>query len=238
MAGRKKKAPKKKAVKKKAPRKKTVGKKVPKKKATKKPRGRKLGSKWTKRQLDILHECWKSTSTRKACLEKVAEKLPEMPPPAAWALVRRLSKRERAWILTAQQKEREKEQKRRAKERAKEQRAQRRAEREKAKARRDRRGDIRDRLRDKHMKRVAAEIGSDFFFCPDVQQQVCVLSCIFRVFSPPSKYGFSHGGPCSTCRRMDKHMPVLESILKEKRSDAKQKPGRDPAGTHGREAEK
>lgn len=211
----------------------------PKKKAPKKPgrkkRGRKSGSQWTKHQLNVLHECWKSTSTRKACLEKVVERLPEMPPPAAWALVRRLSKRERAWILTARQKEREKERAKRERERAKEQRVKRRAEREKAKERRDRRGEIRDRLRDRHMAQVEQHVGADFFFCPDVQQQVCLLSCVFRVFSPLGDYGFSHGGPCSTCRRMDRYMPALEDILEE--NDAKQRPRRNKASTHGRKAE-
>lgn len=232
MAGRKKKT-----TRKKAPKKKATKKKASKRKSAKKTRKRKVGSKWTKRQLDILHDCWKTTATRKACLEKVAEKLPEMPPPAAWSLVRRLSQRERAWILTAQQKEREKEQKKRERERAREQRARRKVEREKAKARRDRRGEIRERLRDTYAKQVAKQIGADFFFCPDVQQQVCVLSCVFRVFSPPSQYGFSHGGPCSTCRRMDKHMPVLESILEDTKNHAKQKTRRDKATTHRREVE-
>ena len=211
-----------------------------KKKARKAPRRRrrKPGSQWTKRQLNVLHECWKATSTRKACLELVVKKLPEMPPPAAWALVRKLSRTEQAWIMTARQKERDKEKKKRDKEKARAARAKKREERERTKERRDRRSDMRDLLRDDHADKVAEEIGTDFFFCPDIRQQVSVLTCIFRVFSPPGQYGFSHGGSCASCRRMDKHLPVLERVLSKETKDAKQRAGRHKAGTRRRKAEK
>jgi hypothetical protein len=213
-------------IKKKKTAKKKTARKTAKKKAAKTARRkRKPGSKWTKRQLNILHECWKATATRKACLELVAEKLPEMPPPAAWSLVRKLSRTERSWIMTARQKEREKEKKKKDRERAREARLKRREERERAQVRRDKRSDMRDRLRDSHADGVAAEIGADFFFCPDVKQHVSVLSCVYRVFAPASKYGFSHGGPCSTCRRMDKHLPALERVLSKEKTNAKQDSG-------------
>ena len=178
-------------------------------------RKRKPGSQWTKRQLNLLHECWKATLTRKTCLEMVAQKLPEMPPPAAWALVRKLSRTERSWIMTARQKERDKEQKKRDQEKARTDRVRRREERERAKEKRDQRYGIRDILTDAHADKVAEEIGTDFFFCPDMRQQVSVLTCVFRVFSPPSQYGFSYGGPCASCKRMDKHLPTLESLISE-----------------------
>jgi hypothetical protein len=49
------------------------------------------------------------------------------------------------------------------------------------------------------------------------------------VFAPVEECGFSHGQPCSSCRRMDKHMPELERFV-----DEKQKTGRDKTRAHGR----
>jgi hypothetical protein len=204
-----------------------VKKKTKKKKASKKGiRKRKTGSQWTRQQLNALHECWKSTTSRKACLELVAQRLPEMPPPAAWFLVRKLSRTEKAWIMTARQKVREKERRKEDLERSREARHRRREERERAQIRRDKRSDMRDRLDDSHAGKIAAEINADFFFCPDVKQHVSPLSCIYRIFSGTGEYDFSYGEPCSTCRRMDKHIPVIESVLsKKERGNAKQGAG-------------
>lgn len=178
---------------------------------------------WSKAQLTALHELWKTARSRQEFLAAVSEKLPGIPPPIAWSLVRKLSRTDREWQMTARQKERDKEERKLAKERARQERLKRRDERQKAQEWRDQRSVLRTSLKTSHAKRVAKEIGTDFFFCPDVRQHVCRLSCVFRVFSETDLYGFSHGGPCEKCERMDEHIPVLERII-GRPSDEKQKP--------------
>jgi hypothetical protein len=173
---------------------------------------------WSKTQLAALHECWKAARNRQEFLALVSEK----PPPLAWSLVRKLSRTDREWQMTARQKERDREERKLAKERMRQERLKRRDERQRAQEWREQRGTLRVGLKESHAKRVAKEIGTDFFFCPDVRQYVCRLSCIFRVFSENDMYGFSHGGPCEKCERMDEHIPVLEKII-GRPSDEKQK---------------
>jgi hypothetical protein len=178
---------------------------------------------WTSAQLATLHECWKTSRNRQHCLELVAQKLPEIPPPLAWSLVRKLSRSDRDWQMTARQKEREKDERKLAKERARQDRLKRKDERQKVQEWKEQRETIREGLGERHLKRVAAIVGTDFFFCPDVRQHVCRLSCVFRVFSKQDQYGFAHGGPCEKCERMNEHIPALERII-GRSDDEKQKP--------------
>lgn len=67
------------------------------------------------------------------------------------------------------------------------------------------------------MARLEREVEPEFFFCPDVRQQVNSLSCIFRVFSGEDVYGFSHCGSCLRCKRMDKYIPAVEKAIGGKR---------------------
>ena len=167
---------------------------------------------WSKQQLEKLHECWMASKNRKECLVAVSERLPEMPPPVALALIRRLSRTDRNWQMTARRKEREREEERQAKERLKEERLRRRDQRKQIEESRERRREIGDTLCETHAERIAAEIGDDFFFCPDTRQQVSRLSCIFRAFGSQDKYGFAHNGPCSGCERMMAHAAALREI--------------------------
>jgi hypothetical protein len=47
------------------------------------------------------------------------------------------------------------------------------------------------------------------------------------VFSEHDIYGFSYGGPCEKCDRMDEYIPALEKIT-GRPSDEEQESGRDP----------
>lgn len=190
---------------------------------------------WTKVQLTTLHECWKATRNRQECLDLVAKKLPEIPPPLAWSLVRKLSRSDREWQMTARQKDRDRDERKLAKERSRQDRLKKREERQRNQEWKEQRGTIRTTLKDSHAHGIIAEIGADFFFCPDVRQYVCRLSCIFRVFSEHDTYGFSHGGLCEKCDCMDEHLPALEEIIRRSSNEG-QKSGRDKAGRKRRES--
>jgi hypothetical protein len=188
---------------------------------------------WTKAQLATLHECWKTARNRKECLKLVSEKLPEIPPPVAWSLVRKLSRSDREWQMTARQKERERDERRTTKERVRQDRLKRREERQLTEEWKEQRGKLRTELKESHATCVAKEVGTDFFFCPDVRQHICRLSCIFRVFSEREMLGFLHGGPCEKCERMDEYIPVLEKIIR-RQNDERQEIGRNKTIKKGR----
>lgn len=224
----KKKAPKK-AVKKKAVRKKAV-KKVAKKRATRKKATKKKTTRkkttrkrrstkpaWPKKTLDAIHECWERTSTRKECLKLLATRVPDMLPPAAWGIIRKLSKTDKRWILTARKKEREKEALKQARLRRRAERARKREAREKKKEWRDQQDSFRRKLKTRHLEKIQKHIESEFFFCPDTKQYVNTVSCIFRVFSGEDWYGFTHCGPCAKCKRLDKHLPAIERAIRSRK---------------------
>jgi len=181
---------------------------------------------WSKAQLATLHECWKAARNRQECLDLVAKKLPEIPPPVAWSLVRKLSLSDREWQMTARQKDRDRDERKLAKERTRQERLKRRDERQKVHEWREQREILRTTLKESYTKYIAEEIGTDFFFCPDVRQYICRLSCIFRVFSDHDKSGFSHGGFCEKCERMDEYIPTLEKII-GRANHEEQKSGRN-----------
>lgn len=190
---------------------------------------------WTKAQLTTLHECWKAARNRQECLDLVAKKLPEIPPPVAWSLVRKLSHSDREWQMTARQKDRDRDERKLAKERAQQDRLKRREERQRTQEWKEQRETLRTTLKESHVPSIVKEVGTDFFFCTDVRQYVCRLSCIFRVFSEHGTYGFSHGGPCEKCERMDEYIPILEEIT-GRPSDEEQESRRDKTRRKRRES--
>ena len=212
----KKKAVKKKVTKKRTTKKKTTRKKVPRKKTVRKKR-RSSKPSWPKKILDAIHECWARTSTRKECLELLGTKVPDMLPPAAWGIIRKLSKTDRRWILTARKKAREKEALKQARDRRRVERANKREVREQKREWKDQQDSFRNKLKTKHLKKIQEHIEPEFFFCPDTKQFVNIVSCIFRVFSGEDWYGFTHCGPCAKCKRMDKYLPEIEKALRSKK---------------------
>ena len=164
-------------------------------------------------QIAALHECWKEAHSGRSFLELAAARIPAIPPPAAMSLVRRLSRSDPAWQATARQKERERDERKLVKERARQDKLKRRNDRQMAQEWKGRREAIRSALVEANVAKVVAIVGTGFFFCADTRQQVCRLSCVFRVFSGDDRYGFSHGGPCERCERMDEHIPALERII-------------------------
>jgi len=210
---------KKKAVSKKTGKKKIVRKKTTKKKATRKKAVRKRRSKhsWPKKTLDLIYECWDSTSTRKECLTLLADKVPTMPPPTAWGIIRKLSKTDKRWILTARKKQREKEALKQARERRRTERAKKREVRERKKEWKDQQNLFRKKLNTKHLEKIQKRIEPEFFFCPDTKQYVNVISCIFRVFSGEDWFGFTHCGLCAKCKRMDIHLPEIEKVIRSRK---------------------
>jgi len=194
---------------------------------------RRKRTKWTKRQLDVLYECWKNAETNKERIELVEEKLPKIPPLAALNKMRSMAKTDSKWIGMAtrrkNQKEKEKlqielEKKRKRKERERKQeekekrrvlREQKRKEKEKTKAEKTLKEKIKSKLKRTDVEVVEGKVEGKIFFCPKVQQFMNNVSCIFRTYS--DDYGFSVGGPCEKCTKMDEYIPILQEVIKNAR---------------------
>lgn len=170
---------------------------------------------WDKEQLKILHECWKISKTRQECLKLIAEKLPKIPPPVAWSLIRKMSHSDNEWKVTAKQKERERKEQKLLKERTRQIKMKRRDEKQRTKEWKNQRENIQKKLTDDNLEQVSDIVGTDFFFCPEIHQYVCPVSCIFRVFSNNEQYN----GSCEKCDRLNEHIPALEKIIEGEKDE-------------------
>jgi len=194
---------------------------------------RRKRTKWTKKQLDILYECWKNAESNKERIELVEEKLPKIPPLAALNKMRSMAKSDSKWLSMSTRKknqvekeklqvELEKERKRKEREQKKEERKQRKKEREEKKkersiikAHKTLKERLKENLKCSHFEMVEEKIENEVFFCPKIQQFMSNISCIFRIFS--NDYGFSVGGPCEKCKLMDAHIPIIQEVIKNGR---------------------
>jgi hypothetical protein len=199
---------------------------MPKKKARRKK------TKWTKKKLDVLYECWKSADTHKERLELIEQYLPKIPPLAALNKMRAMVKTDVKWAKMAtrkkNQKEKEKESIRKAKvarkkeverkkleiEKRKQMREEKRAKKKQRKERKVIKNSIRDLLMRDDLEKISEAIEPEFFFCSDMQQFVNNISCIFRVFS--NDYGLVVG-KCEKCKKMNKYISVLEEVVQNAR---------------------
>lgn len=192
---------------------------MPRKKSTKKKT-------LTKKQLDILYECWKNADTTKDRLALIERDLPKVPSLAALSIMRRMAKSDSKWLKWSTRKknikEKEKLEKQKERERKKLEREQKRKEREEKRKERDEAKKhksqltlIREELKDGHFERVTDAIEDKYFFCPDVHQFVNTISCVFRIFS--DEHLLSRCTQCDKCSRFSKHIPILEEIIKDGR---------------------
>jgi hypothetical protein len=198
---------------------------MPRKKSTKKKT-------LTKKQLDILYECWKSADTTKDRLALIEKNLPKVSSLAALSIMRKLAKTDSKWLKMAtrksNQKEKEKIEKRKMRERNKIEKEKKRKEREKRKKEREISIEqkskltlLREKLKNKYLEKVIDKIENRFFFCSDVHQFVNSISCIFRIFS--NDHILSRCVQCDKCSRFNKHMALLEEVIKDgKREEAAQ----------------
>jgi hypothetical protein len=191
---------------------------------------RRKRTKWTKKRLDILFECWKEAEKNKDKLELIKKHLPEIPPLAGLNKMRSMVNYDTKWINAAQRrkerKEKEKLAEQKEKEKKKIQREKRKIEREIKQKKRSKKEKIRNKLSNDLVELIKEKIESEFSFCPDIQQYVNNLSCIFRVFGQQHDY-FS--GACESCTRMDKYVSIIEEVL-----NAQQKARRNKASKRGR----
>jgi hypothetical protein len=201
------------------------------KKTIKKRRRRK---KWTKKQLDVLYECWKGADTNKERLSLVEEKLPNIPPLAALYKMRIMAKTDSKWIGMAtrrkKQKEREKFTVELEKQKKKDERERKKIEHEKRRKEREEKRKKREEIKsEKKLKekiksllllndgeKIKDKIDLQLFFCSKIHQYIDEISCIFRIFS--KEYGLS-GGPCEKCTKMDKYIPVLQEVIENGRQN-------------------
>ncbi len=166
--------------------------------------------------LNILFECWAKSSTKRECIENVKRDLPKILPPVAWGIIRKISKIDNKWILEGRKKERKKEEAVEEKIRKRKERQSRKLKREQKKKWKEQKEEFKKLLKNEDVERLKQEIEFEFFFCPDLQQQVNNISCIYRIFSVEQKYGFVQNGSCLKCKRMDKYIPVIKKIIGDK----------------------
>lgn len=186
----------------------------------------------TKKQLDILYECWKNGETTKERLVLIEEKLPKIPSLAALSIMRKMAKTETKWLKMVTRKKnhkekekltkkKEREKKKLEKEKRKRERVAQKAEKEKVDNRKTKLNKIKSRLKNEHMDHLQEQIEARFFFCNDFQHYVNNLACIYRVFS--NECGFSLGLQCEKCSRMNKYMPIIEEIIKNDKKQGTEK---------------
>jgi len=179
--------------------------------------------KLTKKQIDILYECWKNSETTKDRLALIEKSLPSVPSLAALSVMRKMEKTDPKWLKMSTRKKNKKEQEKVSKQKEKEnkkkereskkiERESRKAEREKLNLEKNKLNNIRNNLKNKHFDKVVETIGNNFLFCSKIQQYVSNVSCIFKLFS--DEYSFMKLSPCEKCLKFHKHIPIIEEIVK------------------------
>jgi len=193
----------------------------------------------TKRQLDILYECWKEGTNTKERLSLIEERMPpKVSTLTSLKIMRRMAKTDTKWLKwTTRQnnlKEREKIEKLKEKERKikereqkKKYREQRREEKLQRQTQRNKKEQISKNIDPKLINELEDRISTEFFFCPETHQYVTNITCIFRVFND-----FSFGTSCDKCKKMNKHIPILEEVVngRSTKSVKRQRSKRDTTG--------
>jgi len=178
-----------------------------------------MKAKLTKKQLDILYECWKEGINTKERLSLIEEKMPKVSTLTALKVMRKMAKTDTKWLKwTTRQnnliekekldKKIEKERKIREREKKREERIIRKEEKLKKQAHKKKKTLISKNIDILLVDQIKEKVSKEFFFCPDTHQYVNNISCIFRIFND-----FSFGSCCDKCKRMNKHIPVLEEIV-------------------------
>lgn len=182
--------------------------------------------KLTKKQLNILYECWKEVDTTKERLALIEERLPKVPSLAALSVMRKMAKTDSRWLKMAtrkkNQKEKEKLQKKKEREAKIEEketkrkiRELKRTERNKALEQKITLNNLRSILKKEHFDLIAEKIESDFFFCSDTHQFVNNISCVFRIFS--DDHILSRAPQCEKCIKFNKYVKLLEETINDTR---------------------
>jgi flagellar biosynthesis GTPase FlhF len=184
---------------------------------------RKKTKELTKKQLDILYECWKDADNYKDRLALIEERLSKIPSLAALSIMRKMAKTDTKWLKWATRKKNQKEQEKLAKKKERErkekekekkkiEREKKKKEKSKVKKEKNKMNKIRKSLKKQHIGVVQKQIKPDFFFCGTFQHFVNNISCIYRVFSRDD--GFPLGSQCDKCSKMNKYTSIIEEIIK------------------------
>lgn len=173
--------------------------------------------KCTKKQLDILYECWKNVETNKERIKLVKEKLPNIPPLVALNDMRFMAKTSPRWINVVMHKKNQKKEEKLKIESKKRIREEKKKERNKIIAKKSLIEEIRSNLKCSDKSLVERKIKSKIFFCTKIQQFMNNISCIFRKYS--EDYGLLTGTFCEKCIKMDEYIPVLQEIINFKQNN-------------------
>ena len=175
--------------------------------------------KLTKKQIEILYECWKEGNNTKERLVLIEKNLPGVSPLVALGTMRSLAKTDTKWLKMATRKknveEKEKNDKQEAKEKKKlvsqkkkEERVKKKEERDKIKSHKEQIQSIKSCLNESHFDKICEILKTEYFFCPDIDQYVNNISCLYRVFGEHPILDTK----CLKCSRMNKYIPEIEEI--------------------------
>lgn len=178
--------------------------------------------KLTAEQLNTLYDIWKEVEGWKERLALIEERLPKVQALNALSVMRKMAKTDTKWLKMTTRKKNQEEKEKQDKEKAK---AQKIAERETKKKEREEKREVSEQKKKSkkcfmeiyanfnksHLDKLKEMVKPEFFFCPDIQQFVNNLSCIYRVFS--HEYVDLTTGPCEKCKRLNEYIPILEEIV-------------------------
>lgn len=159
----------------------------------------------TKKQKEILFECWKNAENTKERLKLIEEKLPLVNSLIALNVMRKLARTDPRWIRISKKNKQEKEMKRIEMQKKRE-------EREKLNIYKNKIKIIREKLSRNNLKEIE-ELTDGFVYCNNSQQFVSSVSCIFRLFSNDFYYLKQPG--CDSCFKFNKYISSIEDIINE-----------------------
>lgn len=196
--------------------------------------------KWNKKKLDILYECWKNGNDTKERLGLIEKNMPKVPSLSALKVMRKMAKTDPKWLKwkTRQKnlKEKEKLEKQKEREKKRKEKEQRRKDREeKRKIREEKlkqKKQIEKVSKNLNQSEIKEKIQTEFFFCPDTNQYVSNISCIFRIFGE-----LSFGNVCDKCKRMNKYLPIIQEGIDGETEKNKRKRVKKHSSSEGSEAE-
>ena len=176
--------------------------------------------KLTKKQVEILYECWKEGNNTKEWLALIEKNLPDISSLVALSTMRSLAKTDTKWLKMATRKknveEKEKDEKRAAKEKKKitaqnkkEERAKKREEKDKIKSHKEQIQSIKSCLNESHFDKICEILKTEYFFCAEIDQYVNNISCLYRVFGEHPILD----NKCLKCSKMNKFIPEIEEIV-------------------------
>jgi len=174
--------------------------------------------KYSKKELDILYNCWKDGITKSGTIELIKIKLPRRIPLSAYQQIYTLVKEDPRWKKLSTRRKNVKAQKKKEMEKQKEERRKVRDAKKKEMKKKtilsSKKDFIVKKLTSSHVDEIQKMLDLDFFFCHKQKSFTTNIACVFRKFSKTDEYGFKFTGVCDKCRKFDEFVDPIYKMLK------------------------